>query len=394
MKFRPYVIHALIRKDAIRLVRNGPALMLLCLFVVFALLVASSGLTDGNSKSSEPTKKPQQLVSKGEKNWIIYDSNDDIEWIEYLKRHSPKSLGIRFVNASDLNAETYPAGISVIEISPPSVVKGQRRLRRQIHYRYPGTDPNVLWPVSRWFLASSLKYFSQTPAFAESVSPLAVPEGGSSRRKVLRATWEELSIADILNVPLIGTSLLTAIQFFSACGLLVSLTVQERSRGALRAVLLTPASFIEFVISKAIVHFGLAIGFSVLVVAALQPGALTSLLFWGTMVFQTGGYFSLGLLIASLTKSETAPNLLSFAYLLLIGTIHLLSMRFGLFQILAGLTIERYGLIFTITSLNAYNLTPSDSLRVMATPPFRMLILLSFSLLMVATITGARRMRT
>ena len=50
MKLRRYVVLILVRKDVARLLRNGPALMLLGLFVIVALLVASSGLV----KEEEP----------------------------------------------------------------------------------------------------------------------------------------------------------------------------------------------------------------------------------------------------------------------------------------------------------------------------------------------------
>ena len=46
MRLRPYVLFALVRKDVARLLRNGPALMLLGLFVVVALLTGSSGLVE------------------------------------------------------------------------------------------------------------------------------------------------------------------------------------------------------------------------------------------------------------------------------------------------------------------------------------------------------------
>ena len=42
MRLRPHVIAALLRKDVMRMLRNGPALMLLSLFVVVAFLVSYS----------------------------------------------------------------------------------------------------------------------------------------------------------------------------------------------------------------------------------------------------------------------------------------------------------------------------------------------------------------
>ena len=46
MRIRPSLIFALARKDIARLLRNGPALMLLGLFIVVSLLFASSGLVE------------------------------------------------------------------------------------------------------------------------------------------------------------------------------------------------------------------------------------------------------------------------------------------------------------------------------------------------------------
>jgi biopolymer transport protein ExbD len=393
VKLRPYVIVALVRKDLARLFRNGPALMLLGLFVIVAILLASSGLVEEGRQPATPTAQTNQQASQQVKALIVYLAKDDGKWIEHLKRRAPKSLGIRFVEAERFDQETYPPDVSVIEIYRSAFYQDRQQMRRRINYRYPGSDPNVLWPVTRWFLSASLEHFGQTPQFFETIEPLATPQQETGAGRTTRAALENVSVADVLNVSLIGTSLLTAIQFFAACGLLVSLTAQERERGALRALMLTPANYFEFVASKAVVHGGLAIGISSIVVAAIQPSAITSLLFWSTMLFQTCGYFALGLLIASFAKNQTAPNLLSFGYLMAIGTLNLLSVRFDLFQILAALTFERYGLILTITSLNAGGLSVGASLRVMQTPAFGMLMLLSISLLMIATFVGSRRLR-
>ena len=376
-----------------RLLRNGPALMLLGLFVIVALLIASSGLVEEKAQPATSATRTNQPDSTPEKAWIVYREKDDSRWIQHLKRRAPESLGIRFVKLSQLTTESYPPDICVIEIRDLQLCKVRKQIRRPINYRYPGSDPNVLWPVTRWFLSVSMEHFGQMPQFFETMEPLAKPTQETGTAATARKALEEVSVADVLNISLIGTTLITAILFFAACGLLVSLTAQERERGALRALLLTPASYFEFVTSKALVHGGLALGTSAIVVTAMKPAALTSILFWGTMIFQTCGYFALGLLIASLTKNQTAPNLLSFAYLLSIGALNLLSTRFDLFQRLAGMTFERYGLVLATTSLQSGALSLDASLRMMQTPDFRMLALLSISLLLIATVVGSRRLR-
>ena len=175
---------------------------------------------------------------------------------------------------------------------------------------------------------------------------------------------------------------------------MVSMTAQERERGALRAILLTPATYLEFVASKAVLHGVLALGTSAFVVAALKPATLTSLLFWGTMIAQTCGYFAVGLLIASFAKTQAAPNLLSFAYILAIGALNLLALRFAAFRFISALTFERYGLIYTITSFNAGGISIGQSLSAMKSPAFLMLALLSGGWLLVAICVGSLRLRT
>ncbi|MCP4774180.1 MAG: hypothetical protein GY880_08075, partial [Planctomycetaceae bacterium] len=142
--------------------------------------------------------------------------------------------------------------------------------------------------MTRWFLSVSLEHFGEMPQFFETIQPIAPPTQEDQSRSAL----EDVSVADLLSLSLITTGLITTIQFFAACGLLVSLTAQERKRGALRALLLTPATFFEYVASKAVVHGGLALGTSTIAVAALQPAALNSLLLWGTMISVTCGYFA------------------------------------------------------------------------------------------------------
>lgn len=390
MKLRPYVIFALARKDLARLIRNGPALMLLGLFIIVAILLASSGLVE-ETPSRQAAQPGGQAAPKEtrEAAWIVYEQDDDEGWINLLKRRAPKELRIRFVEREQIAKEDIPPDLCVIQIRKPMYFKDRDAMRRLIQYRHPGSDPNVLWPVSRWFLSVSLEHFGKMPQFFETIESVKLPAqaGGS------RAAFENVSVADMLKISLIGTVLLTSIQFFAACGLLVSLAAQEREKGSLRALLLTPATYFEFVASKAVVHGGLAVGTSVLVVLTINPSVLGSLLFWATIFLATMGYFALGLLITSFAKNQTAPNLLSFAYLLAIGTLNLLSMRFEAFQLLSALTFERYGLVFTYLSLNSGGVGLEASLGVMRLPGFLMMAILCLGLFLVAAAIGARRLR-
>lgn len=382
MRLRPHVLGALIRKDASRLLHNGPALMLLGLFVLVAILVASSGLLEAQTRDTSASQGSSHAA------WIVYWEPSD--WIEHLKFRAPEELAIRFIAAGEVDTDAYPPNICVIELRPLVRDPGRQQIRHHVQYRFPGSDPSVLWPVTRWFLSASIEHFAEMPQFFETIKPLAPV----ARAEAARAALERTSIADVLSPTLIGVALLTSIQFFAACGLLVSLTAQERERGALRALLLTPATYGEFVVSKAMLHGGLALSISAIVMTALQPAVLNSVLFWSTTAATTCGYFAVGLLIASFANNQTAPNLLSFAYLLLIGTLNLLGSRLEAFQFLSALTFERYGLLFTLASLNNPDISAQDSLNVLRSTGFRMLTLLSVGLLCAATFVGSRRLRS
>ncbi len=381
MRLRPYILLALVRKDVARLLRNAPALMLLGLFVVVAFLAANSGWVDEHPEQGAPQATRQE-------SWIVYWK--DSEWVELLRERAPKEFGLRFLEASQVGPEGYPPNICVIELQKPAYFKDRQQIRRPVRYRYPGEDPKVLWSLTRWFLSVSLEHFGKMPQLFETIQPLAPP----SRAAQARAALRRVSVADIMSLSLLATALLTTITFFAASGLLVSLTAQERERGALRALLLTPVTYFEFVLAKAIVHGGLALGTSALAMSALRPAVLGSLLFWATMVAVTCGYFAVGLLISAFAKDQAAPNLLSFTYLLVIGGLNLLGYRLEAFQFLSSLTFERYGLLFTAASLNNPDLGGAESLALMRTTNFRMLVLLSSGLLLIATFVGSRRMRS
>ena len=273
MRLRLYVLRTLVWKDVARLVRNGPALMLLGLLVLVAFLVGSSGLVQDEAPEESATARAVPGAT------IVYWEEDD--WVRDLRSRAPESLGIRFLDFAAIGSEDYTGSSCVIELRP-SVYDAEADVnRRQVRYRYPGSDPTVLWPVTRWFLSASVAHFGEEPRFFETVQPLQPPPTKSAPA---RSALEDVTVADLVSLPLVGTALLTTIQFFAACGLLVSLTAQERERGALRALLSTPATFFELVLAKGVVHGGLALGTSALVVGALRPAVLGSPLFWATML--------------------------------------------------------------------------------------------------------------
>ena len=131
MRFRPHVLRTLVMKDVARLLRNGPALMLLGLMVVVALLVGSSGIvedTESEVVAAETARKEA---------WFVYQEKNS--WVEHLERRAPQELGLRFLAASEAPTP-YPANASVIELRSPLQDPGGF-VRQHVRYHYPGSDP-------------------------------------------------------------------------------------------------------------------------------------------------------------------------------------------------------------------------------------------------------------
>ena len=68
MRMRPSLIFALVRKDIARLLRTGPALMLLGLFIVVSLLFASSGLVEEKDQENVTSTTTEKRALS----WIVY----------------------------------------------------------------------------------------------------------------------------------------------------------------------------------------------------------------------------------------------------------------------------------------------------------------------------------
>lgn len=314
------MLRTLVWKEWLRMCKNVPAIMLLGLLVALALLIATSR---PRGRAGPP---PCLLVY-----W------QDGPWIEYLRSAIPRDLPIRVVSQSELrrvdNDIRYPRGTHAIELRPTR--KGGAPA--EIWYRHAGSDPNVLWPHTRWFWSATLQHFGNVPEFLEGTRRI-----GSRQVAVGIDSLESVTVSELLQTETMGTLLLFFILFFTCCHMLVSTTSQERERGTLLAIALSPATLVEMLAAKVLFHLSLGLSLSTITVAVLRASTLLEPLFWLSMFFGAFGFISIGICVSALARTQATAGLITLSYMLGVGLVFYLSQEFSAFVVLQRSLLESY----------------------------------------------------
>jgi ABC-type transport system involved in cytochrome c biogenesis permease component len=308
--------------------------MLIGLLAAVAILISTSEPSTMGGKKSGTA---DEIVSV----WIVYD-NEFRDIIRDLDRNKlPSSLQIRVVPRDRVPTNhkgelQIPTGESFVELIHANVpdTPGATGLVVSSHYigKKDSLDtffewfwPNLTWSVSNYDIA-----LGQSWAEIKTARP-APPK-----------SLEETSVAEFVKAELIGTVLLLIVQFFCCCHMLVSFTSQDRERGTLQSLVLSPASTAEIMTAKYIFHLILSVFGSVMIVSILKPIALTQITFWVVMVLTSIGLMCVGTCIATLTRTQTSAGLLALCYMLAGAIVFFLATKFSAFAFLKQLTFENY----------------------------------------------------
>ncbi|RLS35732.1 MAG: hypothetical protein DWH78_09825 [Planctomycetota bacterium] len=360
------MIRILLLRECRRLWKNPSAVMLVGLLIAISLLVATGG--------AEPKSEMQC--------WVVYWQDSD--WIEQLKMRRPEREEIHIEPASRFPRTgehlVYPKNSCAIEIRPSGVDSDAEAASVRITYRYPGKDPNVLMPYLCWFWPASIHYFGDAPPFLQQTLPIGVP----LRRAVTPLeNLQDSSVADLVTTEIAATALLFVVQFFTCCHLLVSLTSQDRERGTLTALALTPVSIAEILTARCLFHLTISMGASSAVLAILQPSALVQPLLWIVLVLTSLGMMAIGTTIATLSRTQTTAGLLTLSYMLGVGVVFYLSTQFPAFDWVKLGMLERYSLPLVYLNLKL-------PLSITRAPGLIPLLLLSMTWLTVAALLFRR----
>ncbi len=325
---RSRIVKILFGREFRRLRKNPSALMLIGLLSAVALLMATSRPV--SKDSSQPDAASQAACDV----WLIYETRS--EWLDYLAANLPNTPAVRIVHRDRVPIENggwkLPPGDGAVEVLYSDDVYGEQRTNRgsvfgkvMLNGKYPGKDPATLDPFWNWFWSTLTEYHTQGLRFEQSTEPLKTQAANAP------ASLEETSVADLVTNELIATMLLLIVMFFACCHLLVSFTAQDRERGTLSALVLSPANTSEILLAKFLFHLLISLGGCLAIVAILKPIVLTQPVLWLVILLTSIGLMCVGTCIATLTKTQASAALLALCYMLGGTVLFYLSTKFTAF---------------------------------------------------------------
>lgn len=332
MIFRPAICRVLFAKEWLRLRKQPTALLLLGLLTAISVLIATGGpaLIRADASAKLPTC------------WIVYDQDND--WIAHLKQNVPAQPPIRIVKATEMprrgEAVAYPSGDYGMELFT------QNRQHPRIIFRYPGTQPTGFWPYTQWFWGETVAFIGETSAFDQVFLPMNRTNAASSTDFL-----KQTSLSDLMTIEMVGSLLLYGVQFFCCTHLLISFTSQERERGTLLALALTPASISEILLAKCLFHGTLSLTMCGIILAILRPVAMPLPLLWATLIVSAVGFLSVGVLVASLARTQATAALLTLCYMLGVALVFHLARGWAGFALIREGMFEHRGFLLIFASL-------------------------------------------
>ena len=318
------IVRALVWKEALRYWHNRPSLVLAVLLVMVSLLV-SAGADRG-------------ILGPGEQPAIchvLYWGEGD-PFIDDLQAHRPPGRDVRIAPASsyvnDDGVIEYPgddprtACVS-IQIRPgkwsPRTTDGFAPVAApadtplyKVWYWYPKGRAEALLPFKNWFNARLRAFHGNAPAIVEADTTMRSAAG------------------PVLPLHRVLIGLVAAAVYLICFHLHVLVTSEERERRTLLAQMLTPLTVKDLLVAKVCFHVPVTLGLAAIILAANCPAALTRPTFWIAMVAGCIGYLSIGLVICSVTRSQSAAGLTALSYLMLVGVAIYLGATIPLFALL------------------------------------------------------------
>lgn len=317
------MISVLFFREVCRLRKNPSALVMLGLLTAIALMMALSG-------EVESSAEPQPSADTGTIGIIV---DHDTPEVRQLRSEVPEHLDVRIELRSRLPGRDdvvyAPSGWSIVELhNDPS-----SRENPDVVVHYVGATPNDLQPFMDWFV----------PAVARMRgSEEWISQAWVKRPVAATAGLNGTSFGELMKTEVLGTTLLLMVQFFACCHLLVSFTAQDRERGTLTALALSPARLSEIMLAKGLFHLMLSVAGSVVISAIVCPAVMMNPVFWCTIFLTSTSMMCVGTCIATLAKNQATAGMLALCYMMAGAILFFLSTKFAVFAVFRRLTIECY----------------------------------------------------
>ncbi len=317
------IVRALLGKEAMRWWHNRPALVLAMLLVLVSILVS---LGHERGRLGSPARSAVC--------YVLY-WNDD-EFVGHLKGHLPRDLDVRVAPASEFLGPTGVISYSAQHPATPIVSIQIRPLREslidrsefrpgaepsslpkyKIWYWYPENEAEALLPFRDWFHVQLREFFDNRPTIVEAASSFEDPAGR------------------ILPIHRVVAGLVAAAVYLLCFHLNIVITSEERERRTLTAQMLAPVSVGDLIVAKVCFYVPATLALAAVVLIINFPDALRRPLFWVAMIAACIGYLSIGLIICSVTRSQSSAGLMALAYFLTVGIVIYLGTLMPVFVVL------------------------------------------------------------
>lgn len=287
---RPHILRTLLHKEVLRHLANRGGLALALLLVVAAMLLAFFGKgSAGGSLTGEVAR-------------CYVDYWEDGPWIEHLRRNRPAGMEnavvVRHVSQAPTRggALAYPAAAGAIQIRPDG---RETPGRYRVMFWHPGSDGGGLAAYEAWFWKETQQHFREA-------APERIPVVEEERHQLKGGLDPRSAVA---------AALVLFALFFTCVYLLPSLTCEERERGVLLAQALSPASPAEILAAKFLFYPAGGLALAALIAGIYRPGVLASAFFWLALVVASLGSLGIGMVIASLARTQRAASMGALCYM-------------------------------------------------------------------------------
>jgi hypothetical protein len=285
------ILKTLLHKELLRHLANRGGLVLMLLLIVFALLLSVFG---GGSSAAT-------AIAAGVQRCYI-DHAIDARLVEYLQNHASDDVKdqVKFRRLQDVPTNSsgvivYPQSTAAIQLRPPET--GSEGFT--VWLWHPGEDGGALAPFEAWFWKETLAYYQETKQLVPAIRVRHTRlEGAMDTRSGLASA-----------LVLFGL-------FFVCVYLLPSLTCEERERGVLLAQVLSPATTGEILAAKFLFYpiAGMMLGAAL--AALYRPSVVLMPFFWLALAAAVAGSMGVGMVIASLARTQRAASMGAMCYLL------------------------------------------------------------------------------
>lgn len=367
---RPHPLRTLLRKEALRLSAQRGTMGMALLMVVAAVLLSTVG-----------SRSLGQLGLGGDVGLCVVDYWKDDPWLEHLRSHPPadatRKVELRSLARHDgwIRYPTGAVGIQLRVLDAPAPAH-----RYKVWVWHPGGTGTATSWCEDWFWQQSRQYFfsrarpelreestqsletalesataeetawQQAESFARfreqvvaGLQPGSAPaniDATIPRLQVQRSALRSGTRASPLAA--VAMALVLLASFFVGVFLLPSITCEEREKGTMLAVALSPASARDILGAKLAFYFAAALGLGALMAGICVPSALTRPFFWLSLAAIAFGAVAVGMTIAAIARTQRAASTGALLYLFATGIL-LVTTKGSALEPVTWIMLERHG---------------------------------------------------